>query len=163
VLLDAVSQATDVPTEFNKIVFLGSDVRDTKDYPKGTRAIQLHDSAVQSYFLQTFGRNQRRITCECERSDTPSLVQVLHISNGETINQKLSAADNRLTKWMAEAKSDSDLLDEIFLTCVARLPSSGEKDELLPLLASTAAEEKRLVLEDLVWSILSSREFLFNH
>jgi hypothetical protein len=64
---------------------------------------------------------------------------------------------------MAEAKSDSDLLDEIFLTCVARLPSSGEKDELLPLLASTAADEKRLVLEDLVWSILSSREFLFNH
>ena len=163
VLLDAVSQVTDVPTEFNKIVFLGSDVKDTKDYPKGTRAIQLHDSAVQSYFLQTFGRNQRRITCECERSDEPSLVQVLHISNGDTINQKLSAVDNRLTKWQTEAKSDPELLDEIFLTCVARLPSDPEKDELLPLLASTAVEERRLVLEDLVWSILSSREFLFNH
>ena len=118
---------------------------------------------MQSYFLQIFGRNQRRITCECERSDEPSLVQVLHISNGETINQKLYAADNRLTKWLTEAKSDPELLDEIFLTCVARLPGTGEKDELLPLLASTAAEEKRVVLEDLVWSILSSREFLFNH
>ena len=118
---------------------------------------------MQSYFLQTFGRNQRRITCECERSDEPSLVQVLHISNGDTINQKLSAVDNRLTKWQTEVKSDPELLDEIFLTCVARLPSDPEKDELLPLLASTAVEERRLVLEDLVWSILSSREFLFNH
>jgi hypothetical protein len=163
VLLDAVSQVTDVPTEFNKIVFLGSDVKDTKDYPKGTRAIQLHDSAVQSYFLQTFGRNQRRITCECERSDEPSLVQVLHISNGETLNQKLSAADNRLTRWLTDTKSDTELLDEVFLTCVGRRPSASELEELLPLLASTAAEEKRIVLEDLIWSILSSREFMFNH
>ncbi len=163
VLLDAVSQVTDVPTDFTKIVFLGSDVKETKDYPKGTRAIQLHDSAVQSYFLQTFGRNQRRITCECERSDEPSLVQVLHLSNGETINPKLSATENRLTKWLTEIKSDPELLDEIFLTSVARLPSTREKDEILPLLASASAEEKRIVLEDLVWSILSSREFLFNH
>jgi len=163
VLLDAVSQVTDVPTEFDKIVFLGSDVKDTKDYPKGTRAIQLHDSAVQSYFLQTFGRNQRRITCECERSDEPSLVQVLHISNGDTLNQKLSAADNRLAKWLTDAKSDSELLDDVFLTCVARNPSEGEREELLALLAATESAEKRIVLEDLVWSILSSREFMFNH
>ena len=163
VLLDAVAQVTDVPTDFNKIVFLGSDVKDTKDYPKGTRAIQLHDSAVQSYFLQTFGRNQRRITCECERSDEPSLVQVLHISNGDTLNGKLAAADNRLTRWLAETKSDAELLDEVFLTCVARLPVAAEKDELLQLLNATAPEERRVVLEDLVWSILSSREFLFNH
>ena len=120
VLLDAVSEVTDVPTDFTKIVFLGADVKDTKDYPKGTRAIQLHDSAVQSYFLQTFGRNQRRITCECERSDEPSLVQVLHLSNGDTINSKLSAADNRLTKWLAEFKSDPELLDAVFLSSVAR-------------------------------------------
>jgi len=163
VLLDAVSQVTDVPTNFNKIVFLGSDVKDTKDYPKGTRAIQLHDSAVQSYFLQTFGRNQRRITCECERSDEPSLVQVLNISNGDTINGKLAAADNRLTRWLAAAASDKELLNEVFLTCVARVPSEAETAEILPLLGSAKPEDRRELLEDLVWSILSSREFLFNH
>ncbi|HRA88434.1 MAG TPA: DUF1549 domain-containing protein [Planctomycetaceae bacterium] len=163
VLLDAVSQVTDVPTNFNKIVFLGSDVKDTKDYPKGTRAIQLHDSAVQSYFLQTFGRNQRRITCECERSDEPSLVQVLNISNGDTINGKLAAADNRLTRWLTEASSDEELLNEVFLTCVARVPSEAETAEILSLLGSAKPEDRRELLEDLVWSILSSREFLFNH
>ena len=63
VLLDAVSQVSGVPTDFKKIAFPGADIRDTDFYPKGTRAIQLYDSAVESYFLQTFGRNQRRITC----------------------------------------------------------------------------------------------------
>ncbi len=163
VLLDAVSQVTDVPTDFNKIVFQGADVKDTKDYTKGTRAIQLHDSAVQSYFLQTFGRNQRRITCECERSDEPSLVQVLNISNGDTINGKLAAADNRLTRWLAEPIADEELVNDVFLTCVARMPSETERVEILSLLGSAKPEDRRELIEDLVWSIVSSREFLFNH
>jgi len=163
VLLDAVSQVTDVPSEFTKIVYPGADIKPTDIYPKGTRAIQLHDSAVESYFLQTFGRNQRRITCECERSDEPSMVQVLHISNGSTVNDKLAVAENRLGRWLAESKSDAELLDEVFLSCLARRPRQHEQDELRALLAATPAEERRVVLEDLVWSIISSREFLFNH
>ncbi len=163
VLLDAVSQVTDVPSEFTRIVYPGADIKPTDIYPKGTRAIQLHDSAVESYFLQTFGRNQRRITCECERSDEPSMVQVLHISNGSTVNDKLAVPENRLARWLAESESDAELLDEVFLSCLARLPRQHEKDELTVLFAATPAEERRVVLEDLVWSIVSSREFLFNH
>lgn len=96
VLLDAISDVTSVPSTFNEILFAGADRRKTDFYPEGTRAIQLYDSAVDSYFLKTFGRNQRRITCECERSDEPSMVQVLHMSNGDTINGKLSAEKSRV-------------------------------------------------------------------
>lgn len=163
VLLDAMSFVTDVPTEFNKIVYPGADVKPTDAYPKGTRAIQLSDSAVESYFLQTFGRNQRRITCECERSDEPSMVQVLHISNGVTLNGKLATAENRLGRWLTEIKSDEELVDQIFITCLSRQPQPKEREEILALLSSTPAEERRPVLEDIVWGILSSREFLFNH
>lgn len=164
VMLDAISQVTDVPSEFNKILFAGADVRDTDFYPTGTRAIQLYDSAVQSYFLQTFGRNQRRITCECERSEEPSMVQVLHISNGNTINGKLSAEDNRLTRLLAEyAQNHSAMIDELFLTALSRYPEELEQKELLKLLAATPAQEHRLLVEDITWGILSSREFLFNH
>lgn len=81
VLLDAISQVTDVPTEFDEIAFKGADRQKTDFYPTGTRAIQLYDAAVGSYFLSTFGRNERQITCECERSDEPSMVQVLHLSS----------------------------------------------------------------------------------
>jgi hypothetical protein len=163
VLLDAVSQVTDVPTEFNQILYPGNDRKPTTAYPRGTRAIQLSDSAVESWFLQTFGRNQRRITCECERSDEPSLVQVLHLSNGDTVNQKLAVADNRIGRWLKDFPDHSALLNEVFLVCLARLPSTDEASQILPLLMDASPEQKREVLEDLVWSIVGSREFLFNH
>ncbi len=164
VLLDAVSQVTAVPSEFNKIVFSGADVRDTDFYPKGTRAIELYDAAVQSYFLQTFGRHQRRITCECERSDEPSMVQVLHISNGNTINDKLKAKDNQLDRWLDEFKDNkSALLDALFLSSLSRYPVDRERREMLQLFVDTKPEEHRELLEDMTWGIFSSREFLFNH
>ena len=84
-----------MPTKFDTIAFPGGDVQKTDFYPIGTRAVQLYDSAVENYFLQTFGRNPRRIVCECERSDEPTMVQVLHLSNGVTLNEKLKAPGNR--------------------------------------------------------------------
>ena len=164
VLLDAVSQVTAVPSEFNKIEFPGADVKDTDVYPAGTRAIQLHDSAVQSYFLQTFGRHQRRITCECERSDEPSMVQVLHISNGNTINGKLAEKENQLHQFLTQFEDDSAaMVDELFLSSLSRYPKSQEKAELVKLLSEAAPEEHRELLEDITWGIFSSREFIFNH
>ena len=90
VLHDAVVSVTGVPTKFTEIEFAGADKVATAVYPVGTRSLELHDSAVANYFLKTFGRHQRRITCDCERSDQPKVVQVLHLSNGDTLNNKLS-------------------------------------------------------------------------
>lgn len=164
VMLDAISQVTAVPTEFNRIAFPGADIRDTDFYSKGTRAIQLYDSAVQSYFLQTFGRNQRRITCECERSDEPSMVQVLHINNGTTINGKLQAKDNQLDKWLTQYATDqTGMLNEVFLSSLSRYPRPHEQEKMTTMLTAVKPEERRALLEDIVWGILSSREFLFNH
>src|SRR5690606_2442640 len=78
VLLDAVSQVSGSPTKF-------------PNFPEGWRAMQLPDSNVDSYFLKTFGRPERTATCSCERTDEPSMVQVLHLSNGDALNQKLQA------------------------------------------------------------------------
>jgi hypothetical protein len=167
VLLDAISQVTDVPTPFTHIGFPGGDRQETKEYPLGTRAIQLHDSAVESYFLKTFGRNSRAITCECERSDEPSMVQVLHVANGDTINGKLKTRENRISKLLASSHSDSDLTEEIFLQCLSRFPTDEEKTRVVELLGQVEAAddvaEKRLIVEDIFWSLLSTREFLFNH
>ncbi|MCA9037252.1 MAG: DUF1553 domain-containing protein, partial [Planctomycetaceae bacterium] len=164
VLLDAISAVADVPTEFSQVRFPGGDVRKTDFYPTGTKAIQLYDSAVDSYFLQTFGRNQRRITCECERSDEPSMVQVLHIANGDTLNEKLQSKNNRLERWLAEYKDNASLLDEVFITALSRYPTEREQNEILSVLETAKNEdERRELLEDAVWGVLSSREFLFNH
>ena len=165
VLHDAIVSVTEVPTTFDEIAFSGADRQKTEFYPLGTRAIELYDSAVANYFLQTFGRNQRRITCECERSNEPSMVQVLHLSNGETINNKLQAENGRVAKLLklrSAGLSDAALLDDVYLTCLARFPTEAERENLLGMLPPSGSGDEREVLEDVFWAILSSREFLFN-
>lgn len=163
VMLDAISQVADVPTDFNEIAYPGADKQKTEFYPKGTRALQLYDSAVASYFLKTFGRNDRQITCECERSDEPSMVQVLHISNGDTLNSKLQSKDGRVEKLLSSNLPNYSIIEQAYLISVARYPTDGEMQELLTVMNSTPTDQRRVVIEDLFWSLLSSREFLFNH
>ena len=167
VLLDALSDVTEVPTEFNQILFPGADVAATDFYPQGTRALELWDSAVKSYFLKTFGRNTRDITCECERSNEPSMVQVLHLSNGETLNGKLQSEQSRVAKLMESKTADDKILREVFLRCLCRLPTADEQAQLKVLLEESRSAEdpaaERLAVEDLFWSLMTSREFLFNH
>lgn len=165
VLHDAVVQVTGVPTRFEFVAFPGADRQKTDFYPLGTRAIQLYDSSVESYFLQTFGRNSRNIVCECERSSEPSMVQVLHISNGNTINEKLQAADGTVTRLMtlhSQGMSLDALIEEAFLQCLARFPTAREREQALQIFTETPAAELRQTVEDLYWGLLSSREFLFN-
>ncbi|MAT14829.1 MAG: S-layer protein [Planctomyces sp.] len=163
VLLDAISQVSDVPDSFNKIEFPGADFEKTEAYPEGTRALQLYDSAVKSYFLKTFGRNQRLITCECERSDEPTMVQVLHLSNGDTINEKLQGENSIVAEILQSDLSNEDIVEQAFLKTLGRFPTDEEQQKLAVYLSEASGEERRLALEDLYWSLMTSREFLFNH
>ena len=163
VLLDAISDVTNVPTEFSDISFDGADKQKTDFYPKGTRAIQLYDSAVASYFLKSFGRNDRAITCECQRSDEPSMVQVLHISNGDTLNGKLEAKDNWLGDVLDKTLSDEYVVKLAYRRALGRQPTENESREILASFGEYGASERRQLFEDLLWGLMSSREFLFNH
>ena len=150
VLLDAISQVSGTPTDF-------------KGYALGWRALQLPDSNVDSYFLKSFGRPQRLLTCECERTNEPSMVQVLHITNGDTINQKLAAKGSHVDQLLAAKAPDDKIVDDAYLSALSRLPTDAEKQQLISELGQTPAAEKRAAVEDLYWSLLSSKEFLFNH
>jgi len=150
VLLDAVADATDVPTEF-------------KDHPAGTRALQLKDTAVASYFLDTFGRPERVLTCTCERSDEPSMTQVLHLANGKTLLGKLEAKEGRIAKLIADNADADRIGEELFLSALSRLPTTTEQAALVAAFSEAPADDRRAVLEDLFWSVLTSREFLFQH
>ena len=120
-------------------------------------------TSVKSDVLKTFGRPLRAITCECERTAEPSMVQVLHISNGDTINGKLSAKGNRLEQMLAGKMSDAQIIEEAYLAGFSRFPTDAEKSKLSTALAETEAAGRRQAIEDLYWSILSTKEFLFNH
>ena len=161
ILLDAITDVTGEATAFTDVAFPGADKQKTEFYPRGTRAIQLFDSAVDSYFLKTFGRNPRDITCECERSNEPSVVQVLHLSNGTTVNNKLAAEKNQLYRWIESELSNAAIIERTFMAALCRKPTEAESKALIELLSDQ--EDRRKSMEDLVWSVLSTREFLFNH
>lgn len=166
VLHDAVVQVTGVPSKFDTVAFPGNDKQKTDFYPEGTKAIQLYDSAIENYFLSTFGRNPRNIVCECERSSEPTMVQVLHISNGNTINNKLQSKESRAEKLLQLRRSglsDEALVDEIYLTCFSRYPTPDRRRQLVQFLPPVNSDEERATIEDLFWGLLSTREFLFNH
>lgn len=163
VLSDAIADVTGVRDSFKEILLNDGSKTKTEFYADGTRAIELFDSTVNSYFLQTFGRNQREITCECERSNQPSLVQVLHLSNGNTINDKLAAEKGRVTDLLADDPATDELLNRVWMLCLSRPPGEHERREFAQLLAAAKPDEKRQVTEDIFWSLLTSREFLFQH
>ncbi len=163
VLQDAISDVTGVGDRYQEILLNDGSTQKTAFYAEGTRALQLFDSAVKSYFLKTFGRNTREITCECERSNQPSLVQVLHLSNGDTVNRKLADSKGWVRRLVDDCESDIHLIDEAYLRCLNRPPTATERDAFHAMLAEAGKEGRTLAVEDFVWALLTSREFLFQH
>jgi hypothetical protein len=162
VLSDAITDVTGVRDSFSEIL-LNDGSTEKVSYAPETRALQLKDSAVKNYFLKTFGRNARDITCECERSNQPSLVQALHLSNGATVNEKLSAKSGRITQVLAADPKPAEIIDEAYQLCLSRPPTAEQRKKFEELLTAAKPEEKRQAVEDLYWSLLTSREFLFQH
>jgi hypothetical protein len=160
VLLDAIAQVTGVPTDFKAAT--PDSRKPGAAIPSIKRALKLPDSYVDSYFLEAFGKPDRLITCECERSSEPSMTQVLHLYNGETVNKKLAAKGSAAEKAMDEA-DNAKIVEELYLAALSRQPTEGERDPLIAELTSAKPEDRRQVIEDLYWSVLTSREFLFNH
>ena len=147
VLMDAMSQATGVPDKFD-------------GYPLGARAIQLPEPGVASYFLTLFGRSDRVTACACERSGAVTLPQLLHLQSGDELTKKLRASDGRLIALLKD-KDDARVSNEIFLSTLARPPSTDEQAAFNKALAAGGARDE--VYADLFWALLNTKEFAFNH
>jgi hypothetical protein len=169
VLADAIVDVTGVPDSYTEIALNDGSSEKTSAYAAGTRALELADSAVKSRFLRTFGRNAREITCECERSNQPSLVQVLNLANGSTLNDKLAARSGWITQLLATGPAPAEIVTGAWLRCLGREPREEERKRFEELLAEAAKGSTadgsafREAVEDLYWSLLTSREFLFQH
>src|SRR5262245_43313300 len=147
-LLDALCDVTAVPEKFAGL-------------PMGTRAIQLPDGEINHPFLKTFGQPARELACECERESDSNLAQALQLINGPTINEKIRNPNNRLGKLLTEKKSDKEILDQLYLVTLSRLPSDAERQPALNHVTKNA--DKRKAWEDVMWALLNTREFLFRH
>ncbi|WP_422926386.1 DUF1549 and DUF1553 domain-containing protein [Singulisphaera sp. PoT] len=146
VLLDAISQALGKPREF---------VRS----PTGLHAVQLPGVSANESFLRTFGKPDRLLTCECERSESTTLAQAFQLINGDVVRKGLEAEDNRLGRLFKSGATDNVILDELYLASLCREPTDHERERILAHIARSA-ENRRKAWEDAFWAILSSKEFL---
>jgi hypothetical protein len=149
VLLDMVCQAAGVPEKFP-----GS--------PGVVRAVQLWDSKARNDFLKLFGRPNRVSACECERTREPSVSQVLNLLNSPAVQAKLTHEAGTVARLVRNQVDDGKLVEELYLTFYARLPTAGERATALSHLKKYA-DNRRAAAEDLAWALLNSTEFLFNH
>ena len=145
-LLDSISLATGVSETFPSLY-------------RGTRAAQLPEPEVPSYFLDVFDRPSRQLVSD--RASTSSLNQALHMVSGETVQKKVSSEDSALRRMIEEDWNDQDIIKELFLRTVSRIPEPSEIDAALSAVES--AEGRRQGLEDVFWALLNSKEFLYQH
>jgi len=158
VLLDAVNLATGTDEKYDEA---GRSRFGTAAVRPGTRAISLPDPNVVSYFLDVFGRPNRTSTCECERGNRSDLSQALHMANGEKIHAKVADGEGRIAKMVAAKRPDNEIIDELYLATFSRLPDSKERVTVAKLI--TSAPSPKEGFEDLLWALLNSSEFVFNH
>jgi len=151
VLLDAVAQVTGQPHKFGGI-------------PQGVRAIGLPDTRIGSRFLDLFGRPARQVACECERSSEPSVAQALHLISAEDLNARLSAPRGALEQLLRSGATDREVLRHLHLSALGRPPTEREARAVLAALPGPGATaERRQVFSDLLWALITSPEFAFNH
>ncbi len=147
-LLDALSQVTAIPDQF-------------PGYPEGVRAQQLPDPGLDSYFLRLFGRSDRVTACACERLGDVTMSQLLHLQNGDTITRKIEAGNSSLADLLKSTPDNALATERLFLTVLARKPNQTELNAvMLPLNMGQSRDE---VFRDLMWALLNSKEFSFNH
>jgi hypothetical protein len=144
VLLDAVSQVTGVPETLGKM-------------PVGTRAVQMRFPSG-SPFLGIFGRTARDVVPE--PADKANLGEALHMLAGGTFNEKISKDGGRLQRLLESGSSDREIIQEFYLAALSRFPTGRELAGLEQMIRE---RPRREVLEDLVWALVTSREFSENH
>jgi hypothetical protein len=157
VLLDAVAGVTGIPETFSTAITEGAIVGQA---PAGTRAIQLRDpDTFFSRFLELYGRSNRGAVPE--RNNKANLSQAMHVLAGATYVDRLSRPNGRLAKLLQSGAPDERIFSEFYLAALSRPPAGDELQELKTILAQRGDREAGL--RELVWALISSREFAENH
>eukprot|EP00913_Durusdinium_trenchii_P005669 g5287.t1 len=148
VLLDGIDFVTATPTRF-------------KGVAGGTRAVQLPDNAFDSYFLKVFGRPDSSSACECERSTSTSLAQLLHLLNSREILSK--TAGKRVSELARDKRPHAERIEELYLLAYSRKPSTEEIAVYESYIRKKGDRGVKTAYEDIVWTIINSEESYSSH
>jgi hypothetical protein len=147
VLLDCVSEVTETQDKFPGL-------------PRGAKAVEIPDGNTANYFLTTFGRASRTMVCSCEVKVDPNLSQALHLLNGDTIQNKIDQG-GVVKALLKRGQTPGQIIENLYLRCLSRPPTAQESAKLAAFCKPGSAPEQ--VLNDVFWSLLNAKEFVFNH
>ncbi len=147
VLLDAISDVTGVPDTFAAA-------------PPGSRAAAIWTHRVPSLFLDTFGRPDPNQDPPCERTSDTSVVQALHLMNAPELHKKVTSDAGRAARLAGGKDSPRAIVEELYLLTYARFPTDDEQTVGVSLFEGPTTD-RRLAVEDLLWALLNSAEFVF--
>ncbi|HSG72450.1 MAG TPA: DUF1549 and DUF1553 domain-containing protein, partial [Planctomycetaceae bacterium] len=151
VLHDSVDDLCGTETRFNNIA-------------QDARAIDLPHEGFGSYMLDTFDRPKRVTVCECERSTGATLSQVLLLANSDDIENKISNGQGRIAKHFEQQHRPEEIVEDLYLAAYTRFPSESERQVAVDYInRREKPEDQRKAAEDLLWTLLNSKEFLYNH
>jgi hypothetical protein len=155
-LLDCQSQVAGVPLKFN-------------GYPAGLRSAQLPGVRPEAkgkrranqldQFLEVFGKPPRLLTSEMERSCECNMGQAFQLISGPTVNELIAEKDNRIAQLIAAGKSNRQIVEELYWTSLTCAPGDEELSRSVAFVE--AAKDRRVELEDILWGLLNSKDFVF--
>ncbi len=148
-LLDAVCQVTEVKETFSGL-------------PPDALAKQTWNHKLASQFMDAFGRPNSSAECPCERDAKPSVVQALHLMNSTTLQEMLTDKAGRVERLARSDLKPGQIVEELYLACFSRFPEADEMAIACKAIGEDPAS-RRAGIEDLLWSLLNSAEFVFNH
>ena len=108
--------------------------------------------------LVAFGKPERSLSCDCERSDDSTLEQALQLLTGPVLNHMLTTPDNRIGRLLTAGKSNEAIVEELYFAALCRPPSDKERAGALALIAHGG--DRRRALEDVLWGLVNAKEFL---
>jgi hypothetical protein len=147
VLLDTVSTATGVREDFEAM-------------PIGSRAKELWTARIDSLFLDAFGRQDPNQDPPCERTLDTTIVQSLHLMNSNTLARKVASDQSRGHELAQSDKTPAQIVEELYLSLYARRPATDELNDAVSLFNESDTNRRR-VIEDLMWAIINTPEFVF--
>lgn len=148
VLADAISDITEVPENYDRL-------------PSGTRAVQLWTHRIPSDFLDTFGRPDPNQDPPCERTPDATMVQALHVMNAPDVHARLTSDKGRCQRLAESKLSPNEIIEELYLAVFNRQPREAELQSLVAEFNKPDTNRRRLI-EDILWSLLNSPEFIYN-
>ena len=148
-LEDIVAQVTGVTSTYSN---LRSDAR----------KVELWTTKMESPLLESFGLPNASENCPCERDNRPSMVQALHLMNSDKLQTQLADKAGRAAALGQADRSAGEIVDEVYLAIYSRWPSAEERAIAVEAVESAQAK-RQSAIEDLMWALINSAEFVFNH